>query len=774
MIAPAPPGPTPVLARAAPPAKPPTVDTYLGLRSLGEAGVSPDARSVVIQVRAPASTGRSFDDETLLDAQLSRLVVWDVGTVKRPPARARTSLAALPGPFSPSGARMAVLRVHARALQLGVLTLASGRVRWWPVEVEAPGLGRSVQWRSDAELAVLAPAPGAVAQRLETGAAAQARAARLWARQRGGRRAAVTEPYAAPAFVDGPRRLLVVSARTGRVRTLARGAISDFEFSPDGGRAALLIRAERRPLASAGSLTVSQALRRTALALVDLGTGRSFPACPGRDLMPTLLRWRDDGGALAVAARDPRAFTWDRAELLSVSPTGTCQSLDPGGAQTPGLDHATDERLPAFPAVWRGEVLWARRPEAAGAVTWKAWRGGRLLPSPGPPPAQSAPEPFAEAARLALSSPPSPVAPAGGEPTPIAARTLPSGGEVTLRARVSPAGVTDVVLETPWGRRRLERLNPQLERVRWAQVVPVVAGRRRHWLYLPRGAAPPPLVVLPYPGASYDAPPDRYAPGSTSLVTQAQLLAAHGYAALVPSLPAPEPGRADAGVAAAVLAAVDAAERTGRVDVRRTAVWGHSFGGYAALIAAEASPRFRAVVAEHASVDPLSFRGVLPAPARAFADPERYAEFFFGWSEAGQGGFGVPPTRGADAYLEADAAIHADRITAPVLLVSGDQDFVVPGQAEEMAAALLREDRPFRLLTFWGEGHTLLSPANLRAFYSAVFSFLDGALGTPESAASRDESSSRTRAGDRQDTSPNRFSGARGVANSSRPCSRLN
>ena len=66
--------------------------------------------------------------------------------------------------------------------------------------------------------------------------------------------------------------------------------------------------------------------------------------------------------------------------------------------------------------------------------------------------------------------------------------------------------------------------------------------------------------------------------------------------------------------------------------------------------------------------------------------------------------------------------------TAPVLLIHGDGDFVRLSQAQEMFSALYRLGKDAQLLTAYGEGHVISSPANRQAVTSHTLAWLQSAL----------------------------------------------
>jgi dipeptidyl aminopeptidase/acylaminoacyl peptidase len=73
---------------------------------------------------------------------------------------------------------------------------------------------------------------------------------------------------------------------------------------------------------------------------------------------------------------------------------------------------------------------------------------------------------------------------------------------------------------------------------------------------------------------------------------------------------------------------------------------------------------------------------------------------------------------------------HADRITAPLLIVQGANDPRVPkAEADAMAAALQRNGRPVVYLAYPDEGHGLVRSENFLSFTAVTEAFLAAALG---------------------------------------------
>lgn len=264
------------------------------------------------------------------------------------------------------------------------------------------------------------------------------------------------------------------------------------------------------------------------------------------------------------------------------------------------------------------------------------------------------------------------------------------------------------------------------------------AGRAlTHWLLLPPGPPEhgqacgvglPPLLVIPYPGASYPTAPDPTGRGVGRYSANPQLLAAAGFAVLIPSLPRARGQEPAEGLAKQILAAVDVAAATGEVDVSRLGIMGQSFGGYSALMAATQSARFRAVVASAAPSNLTSMRGAFDPHHEVLPRDGLELNPTYGWSELGQGQLGVSPWDDPAKYVRNSPVFFADKITAPVLLIHGDGDFVRLSQAQEMFSALYRLGKDAQLLTAYGEGHIISSPANRKAVTSHTLAWLQSAL----------------------------------------------
>jgi dipeptidyl aminopeptidase/acylaminoacyl peptidase len=235
----------------------------------------------------------------------------------------------------------------------------------------------------------------------------------------------------------------------------------------------------------------------------------------------------------------------------------------------------------------------------------------------------------------------------------------------------------------------------------------------RSWLVLPDGDEPAPLVLWIHGGplGSWNTWHWRWNPW---------LLAARGYAVLLPD-PALSTGYGQDFIQRGwgawgfapytdLMAATDAACAHPRVDEKRTAAMGGSFGGYMANWIAGHTHRFDAIVT-HASLWALDQFG--------------------------------PTTDGAYWWAREMTSQMAERntphrsvgeISTPTLVIHGDKDYRVPiGEGLRLWFELLTRSglpaaddgtSPHQFLYFPTEGHWVLAPQHAKLWYQVVLAFL--------------------------------------------------
>lgn len=291
----------------------------------------------------------------------------------------------------------------------------------------------------------------------------------------------------------------------------------------------------------------------------------------------------------------------------------------------------------------------------------------------------------------------------------------------------------------------LMRLNDWAVDIDFAAPIPVrhvspTGDPLTSWLYrppsdLPSVAGPDgalPMIVVGYPGGSGRPQPN---PAEFNVMANIQLLSAKGYAVLVPTLPRLDHDDPAEGLGEQILTVVDAAlAQNPDLDPSRLGYLGHSFGGYAGLVLATQSSRFSSFVILSAPSDLAGFWGGFSGFGRSNREFGVTSRRNAGWGEEGQAAIGGPPWERGEAYVRASPVYSADRITAPVLLVHGELDFIPIGQAESMFTALWRQNKDVQLATYWGEWHLIQSPANIRDLLDRISRWLEKTVSPSASA----------------------------------------
>ncbi len=259
------------------------------------------------------------------------------------------------------------------------------------------------------------------------------------------------------------------------------------------------------------------------------------------------------------------------------------------------------------------------------------------------------------------------------------------------------------------------------------------------WLLLPPGHEQGrrcPLLVWVYAGSMMGRRPPGLASLNLPEPFNMQVAAARGYAVLFPSMPLAPPPEFAGGAPSdpfldlpkGVLPAVDKAIDLGIADPKRIAVMGHSYGGYSAMALIAQTDRFAAAIALAGASNLVSLYGQFETREAMSDDRMQLAGrdgYYLFWSEDGQGRMGGPPWKDLQRYIRNSPITYADRIRTPLMLVLGDMDITGMQQGEEMFTALYRQDKPARFVRYWGEGHILDSPANIRDFWARSFDWFE-------------------------------------------------
>lgn len=212
------------------------------------------------------------------------------------------------------------------------------------------------------------------------------------------------------------------------------------------------------------------------------------------------------------------------------------------------------------------------------------------------------------------------------------------------------------------------------------------------------------------------------------------LLAGHGYAVLIPSLPLESMGKASdpmLDLEKGVQPAIEKVVEMGISDPDRIGVMGHSYGGYTVYGLVTQTNRFKAAVAYAGLTDLLSLYGGLDRRYRfsEFVNPMT-GPFLL---EAQQLRMGVPPWQDLQRYLRNSPYLHADKVTTPILMIHGDLDTHPLSDAEQFFVALNRLGKRAKLVRYLGEGHVVESPGNVIDMWGHIFNWFDQFLQNPQS-----------------------------------------
>ncbi len=173
-----------------------------------------------------------------------------------------------------------------------------------------------------------------------------------------------------------------------------------------------------------------------------------------------------------------------------------------------------------------------------------------------------------------------------------------------------------------------------------------------------------------------------------------------------------------------VTAAANHLIEAGIADSSRLGVFGTSYGGYATNLLITQTKRFRAAVNISGKVDMISF----------YTDSPRLGVRNIHAAEKSQDRLGATLWQQPQKYVAHSAIMFADRITTPLLLVTGAQDPNVPADnTREMFYALRRLGKDVTWVNYMNGGHGTPSttPADFIDFHDRLVAFFDRTLKAP-------------------------------------------
>lgn len=233
-----------------------------------------------------------------------------------------------------------------------------------------------------------------------------------------------------------------------------------------------------------------------------------------------------------------------------------------------------------------------------------------------------------------------------------------------------------------------------------------------------------PLIANVYAGYTVSTP-ERSFPMKFHPIHISHLLSRCGYVVLRPSIPLSPSGQKGSPlkeIPKSVLPAVDKVIEMGIADPERLGIIGQSYGGYTVYALITQTKRFKAAISMGGMCDLVSNYGIFNASLRY---SNGGSSFTASWSEGGQGRMGVPLWEDRFQWIENSPIFYLNRVETPLLILHGDLDLVSIQQSEEMFSGLKRLNKEVELVRYFGEGHVLSKPANIRDAWHRIVTWFD-------------------------------------------------
>jgi dipeptidyl aminopeptidase/acylaminoacyl peptidase len=212
-----------------------------------------------------------------------------------------------------------------------------------------------------------------------------------------------------------------------------------------------------------------------------------------------------------------------------------------------------------------------------------------------------------------------------------------------------------------------------------------------------------------------------------------KLLLAGGYVIVRPSVPSKaDPGFVSEAWSKGANAAANKLIEMGLADSARMGVYGCSYGGFSTSLLITQTRRFKAAVSVAGPIDLVSF----------YTGSPRLGMRNMAFSEAKgtyQLNMGATLWQQPQKYLQNSALMFADRITTPLLILSGGQDHNVPvPQSEEMFYGMRRLGKDVEWVNYANGGHCMpySSEEDFRDYNRRIVEWFDRHLKKPVTRAS--------------------------------------
>ncbi|WP_436827897.1 alpha/beta hydrolase family protein [Sphingomonas sp. DT-207] len=314
-------------------ARPYTIEDMLRLESYGQVLVDPAGRVAIVERRDRYDSAPRYSYDWMVRRSLSKLLVVDLAAPKgAEPLFAQAKAAGYwASAFSPSGSRLSIFRLQGDRLQLGVVDLASRKVRWLDLVPDLPAARPAPVWIDEDRLLVVTLDDGGLPGLFQTPTNAQRDSIRRWEGAASGRRASSdllgSGRYLGRGSSYRARRIVEVDLASGATHMRMQGDVLDMALSGD--RTKLAVLTKGPPVQPDPGASVDPAFepRRQRLTILDLVTGARQEPC-GCDVLPSLLHWAPAGAHLLFyGRRDGSPWSAGTLYLSQGSPASTTTPL---------------------------------------------------------------------------------------------------------------------------------------------------------------------------------------------------------------------------------------------------------------------------------------------------------------------------------------------------------------------------------------------------------------------------------------------------------------
>ena len=253
------------------------------------------------------------------------------------------------------------------------------------------------------------------------------------------------------------------------------------------------------------------------------------------------------------------------------------------------------------------------------------------------------------------------------------------------------------------------------------------------WVMLPPDYRPGvkyPLIVYVYP-INYLRPFDNI---SDAIYLNLQIAASRGYAILSPTIPFIVEGAPDdpmLKLTSGVLPAIDKVIELGIAEPERLFLMGHSLGGFATYGLVTQTNRFKAAIALGGLSNLISGYGQFDTVSRYDDYPHEKSSNQALVIESVLS-LRAPPWKDMDRYLRNSPIRYVNQVQTPLMIIQGDLDGIPIEQGEEFFMALQRQGKRAEFVRYWGEGHILQSPPNIRDMWQRIFAWFEEFSPKPE------------------------------------------